>query len=242
MSRKSLANRRSVEISIIRASGFRIASSPAISASVNSSGPTGRPASAVNGAVGECERRGQIVGHAIRQEIVHDRQIRARPLFGEPQPERDAAVDHAPHRAATKVLRLEDLERGIDHIDGATWLPKVASTHDLRMQRQYEDADLRNRYSTADKSVTQFGHQVLGIGGGARPCSQPIDDRLRVAIRHRNIIYNSTFVVERRLASYEGARKSSIERRNNFGSQRRPRHYGFPQSRCARPYRGLLPR
>ena len=84
---------------------------------------TGRPTGGVNGAVGEYKRRNQIVGCAFRSELVHDREIGQGSLFGEPQADRGAGIDYAPHRAATKVWRLESLEGANTHIHWAPRLP-----------------------------------------------------------------------------------------------------------------------
>jgi len=94
---------------------------------------TGRKSGAVHLAIGEGQRHGEVIRHALFLQFAQHGKVQWAVFVTETTANGNAAVYDAPYRTVPEILRLECFEWGAVHIYGRAFLPQKALAHDVGM-------------------------------------------------------------------------------------------------------------
>ena len=135
----------------------------------------------MNGAVGEKQRRCQIIGHSLRAEIRQYRKVHAAIRICKLAPDRAAGLVDTRDRTVEELRGFEDPEWGFRHLDFGAGPPDKTATHDLRMQSAHEHRDPPQRDTASDEPVGQLGQYLLRQRSRPGAVDQPVNNRSDLA-------------------------------------------------------------
>ena len=132
----------------------------------------------MNFAVGEAQRRYDVVGNTFLVQIVQDRIVKRAVGIGKAAAECLPGFDHVRHRAVAEHVALQKIERSLGDDGAGIGPPNEAASHDLRMQRADEHHSAPQRQSGRRQALAEFGQYFLRQRLRPRAVDEPIDDRL----------------------------------------------------------------
>ena len=142
------------------------------------------PGRAMDGAVGEEQRGGEIIRHPLGAELGEDREIHGALRIGEMPAERLPRVID-PGDGALEIFRGEgEIGRRQIGPDLRPRLPDEAPPHQLGMQGAHEDADPGQRQPPFDQPPAELAQNCAGIHGRSRAVDQPAGHRPRLGLIH----------------------------------------------------------
>ena len=156
----------------------------AISSVGEFAGTSRGPGRAMDGAVGEEQRGGDIIRHPLGAELGEDREIHRALGIGQMAPERLSRVKD-PGDGALEIFRGEhELGRRQIGLDLRAGLPDEASPQQLGMQGADEDADPGQRQAARDQPLAELSQYRRGVHGRSRPVDQPARHGPRLGVIH----------------------------------------------------------
>src|SRR5262245_26967713 len=140
----------------------------------------------MNFAVGEKERRGQVIRHAFIPELLELRKVEGTIGVCKAPTDRFAAGVNLSNRTTAEFRGFEQVERSVQYFNLRSGPPNEPTAHDVRMQGAHEHRYTPERNAAADKPVTQLCDHVVGLHRRSRTIDEPIHSRPYFASRHRS--------------------------------------------------------
>src|SRR5271170_3321362 len=142
----------------------------------------------MNGAVGEEQRRRQIIGHPLGPELPEYREVHGATRVGEPAAECSAGRVNACDRGFPELRRVEQPEPSFRNFDVGAWPPYKSAANILRMNGFYKHGDPPQRNAASDEPLAQLGQHCLRLRRRPRPVNKPVDYRSDFRVGHRGYL------------------------------------------------------
>jgi hypothetical protein len=137
----------------------------------------------VNRAVCEDERERDVVGDALRPQILEHQRVQ-RGVLRQPMADHFARRDRDMQRAGLELFRIGQGEVGRSSLHRLSQPPDEAPAEHVRMQGTNEQADAPKWNPAGDEAVAQLADFVSGIGGRPRAVHKPVNDALQTLRGH----------------------------------------------------------
>ena len=132
----------------------------------------------MHGAIGEDQRKCDVIGRALRTQILQHQRV-ARGVLRQPMADHRGGRDRGVQRARLEFLAVGKGEVGLAGLDTASAPPDEAAAEHVRMQRADKHAHPPKRNSGGHEPLADLGQHLLALKGRASAIDQPVDDVLQ---------------------------------------------------------------
>ena len=134
-------------------------------------------------AIGEQERRREIIRHAFAEQFLEDREIDRAIGLGKAPANGNSRLVDAHHGALLELLALLSLEVSLRDGGRLARPPQKAPGHDVRMQGVHEYRHAPQGKTATRKPLAKLGQHLIGGLRRARAIGEPGGDGARITVR-----------------------------------------------------------